>query len=60
MIMNRILTIILAGLLLSSCGLYRQYEREDMHFVDSLYRRMSVPTDTVSSASVTWGHTGAS
>lgn len=54
MIMNRILTIILAGLLLSSCGLYKQYEREEMHFVDSLYRRMSVPTDTVSSASVTW------
>ena len=25
-----------------------------MHFVDSLYRRMSVPNDTVSSASVTW------
>ena len=40
--------------LLSSCGLYRQYEREDMHFVDSLYRRMSVPNDTISSASVTW------
>lgn len=54
MIMNRILTIILAGLLLSSCGLYKQYEREEMHFVDSLYRRISVPTDTVSSASVTW------
>lgn len=40
--------------MLSSCSLYRQYEREDMHFVDSLYRRMSVPNDTVSSASVTW------
>ena len=52
--MNRILTIIFAGLLLSSCGLYKQYEREDMHFVDSLYRRMSVPIDTISSASVTW------
>lgn len=52
--MNRILTIILAGLTLSSCGLYKQYEREEMHFVDSLYRRMSVPTDTISSASVTW------
>lgn len=25
-----------------------------MHFVDSLYRRMSVPADTVSSAAVTW------
>ena len=52
--MNRILTIIIASILLSSCGFYKQYEREDMHFVDSLYRRMSVPTDTVSSASVTW------
>ena len=46
--------LILACTMLSSCSLYRQYEREDMHFVDSLYRRMSVPNDTVSSASVTW------
>ena len=51
---NRILLITIACALLSSCGLYRQYEREEMHFVDSLYRRMSVPNDTVSSASVTW------
>lgn len=51
----RILLITLATLMLSSCGLYKQYEREDMHFVDSLYRRMSVPADTISSAtSVTW------
>ncbi len=50
----RILLITLAGLLLSSCGLYKQYEREEMQFVDSLYRRMSVPADSVSSASVTW------
>ena len=49
-----ILILSIACALLSSCGLYKQYEREDMHFVDSLYRRMSVPTDTVSSASVTW------
>lgn len=54
--MNRILTIIITGLIVTSCGLYKQYEREDVHFVDSLYRRMSVPTDTVSSASVTWDH----
>ena len=39
---------------MTSCGLYKQYEREDMHFVDSLYRRMSVPTDSVSTASVSW------
>lgn len=40
--------------MLSGCSLYRQYEREQMPFVDSLYRRMSVPSDSVSSASVTW------
>ena len=40
--------------MLHSCGLYRKYEREDLHFVDSLYRRMSVPSDSVSSAAVTW------
>ena len=51
---NRILLITIACALLSSCGLYKQYEREEMHFVDSLYRRMSVPNDTISSASVTW------
>ena len=52
--MNRTLLLVITCALLSSCSLYRQYEREDMHFVDSLYRRMSVPNDTVSSASVTW------
>ena len=52
--MNRSLIIVITCALLSSCSLYRQYEREDMHFVDSLYRRMSVPADTVSSAAVTW------
>ena len=40
--------------MLHGCGLYRKYEREDLHFVDSLYRRMSVPSDSVSSAAVTW------
>jgi len=39
----------------SSCGLYRKYERADMHFVDSLYRRMDISAeDTVSTASVSW------
>ena len=55
--MNRIITkifIATAFLLMTSCGLYKQYEREDMHFVDSLYRRMSVPVDSVSTASVSW------
>lgn len=55
--MNRIITkifIATAFLLMTSCGLYKQYEREDMHFVDSLYRRMSVPVDSVSTASLSW------
>lgn len=51
---SNIFILVIAGALLSSCSLYRQYEREDMHFVDSLYRRMSVPADTLSSAAVTW------
>lgn len=49
-----ILLIFIAMNMLSGCSLYRQYEREQMPFVDSLYRRMSVPSDSVSSASVTW------
>lgn len=49
-----ILLIFIAMTMLSGCSLYRQYEREQMPFVDSLYRRMSVPSDSVSSASVTW------
>lgn len=50
----RILLTVIAILTLHSCGLYRKYEREELHFVDSLYRRMSVPSDSVSSAAVTW------
>lgn len=55
--MRNIQTIILAviaGIMMSGCGLYKKYEREDMLFVDSLYRRMSVPTDSMSSANVSW------
>lgn len=52
--MKRIFIIILLLSSLSSCGLYRQYEREDLPFLDSLYRRMSVPADSVSTASVSW------
>lgn len=44
----------IAAAMMSSCGLYTKYERADMHFVDSLYRRMSVPSDSVSTASVSW------
>ena len=45
-----------AAVLLSfdSCSLYRHYERPDMFWVDSLYRRIPASADTVSSASVSW------
>lgn len=44
-----------AFLAVSSCGLYKKYERAEMGFVDSLYRRMDAgPGDTVSTASVSW------
>ena len=52
--MKRIIYIAIAALALSSCGLYKQYEREEMHFVDSLYRRMNVPQDSISTGSIAW------
>lgn len=52
--MKRIIYITIAALALSSCGLYKQYEREEMHFVDSLYRRMNVPQDSISTGSIAW------
>ena len=50
----KIITVIIAALSLSSCGIYKKYEREEMFFVDSLYRRMSVPVNTVSTATTSW------
>ena len=51
--MKRIILICVAVMALSSCGLYKKYERAEMPFVDSLYRRMDMaPSDTVSTASV--------
>lgn len=52
--MKRIIYIAIAALAFSSCGLYKQYEREEMHFVDSLYRRMNVPQDSISTGSIAW------
>ena len=46
---------LIAFIAVSSCGLYKKYERQEMNFVDSLYRRLDVkPSDTVSTASVSW------
>lgn len=51
---HHILLIVFAGVLLSSCGMYREYKRADMNFVDSLYRRVPVYEDSTSSAGVRW------
>lgn len=51
----KISVAMIAFMAVSSCGIYKKYEREEMSFVDSLYRRMEVgPADTISTASVTW------
>ena len=39
---------------LSGCGVYKKYEREDLFFVDSLYRRLPDISDTTSIASLSW------
>ena len=39
---------------LSSCSFYKQYDRPGLHFVDSLYRRMEVLPDSISTAAVSW------
>ena len=54
--MKKILLLTIALLSLSSCGLYKKYEREQMWFVDSLYRRMEISGDSLSTATVAWDH----
>ena len=49
-----ILLIALTCILFSSCGIYRQYEREEMQFVDSLYRRMSPRSEGYSTGNISW------
>lgn len=41
-------------LALSGCSFYRQYDRPDLPFVDSLYRRMEILPDSISTAAVSW------
>jgi NodT family efflux transporter outer membrane factor (OMF) lipoprotein len=54
-IIKATLTVLTFSMLVSSCGLYKKYERPSVGFVDSLYRRMDIaPGDTVSTASVSW------
>ena len=39
---------------LSSCSFYKQYERPELPFVDSLYRRMEVLPDSISTGAISW------
>ena len=43
-----------ALLSLGSCGLYTKYERPDISFSDSLYRRLPSEADTTNIASIKW------
>ncbi len=52
--MKKIILIAFAVLSLSGCGLYTKYERPDVSFTDSLYRRVSEAEDTTSIASMKW------
>ena len=50
----RLVIIMTAVITLNGCGLYKTYERQEMPFVDSLYRRMDAPADSVSAAAISW------
>ena len=50
----RLVIIMTAVITLNGCGLYKTYERQEMPFVDSLYRRMAAPADSVSAAAISW------
>ena len=52
--MKRLILIAATLLSLSSCGLYTKYERPDVSFTDSLYRRVSDADDTTSLATLKW------
>ena len=55
--MKYIYKIFIAALVLissTSCSFYKEYQRPDLHFVDSLYRRMEVLPDSISTAAVSW------
>ena len=48
------MTIMAAFMSFSGCGIYKEYEREELWFVDSLYRRIDMPQDSISTAVVSW------
>lgn len=50
----RYIFIVAAVFSLSSCGLYKQYERPQTEFADSLYRRLPAAHDSTSLAQISW------
>ena len=50
----RFILLVAGAVLLSSCGIYKKYERPEMAFTDSLYRRLPEAKDTVSLAQMSW------
>ena len=46
--------ILLTVVMMNSCSLYKEYERPDITFVDSLYNRIPTADDYESIASLTW------
>lgn len=53
-IIYKVLIIVAAAFSTAGCGLYTEYQRADLHFVDSLYRRLPDLQDTVSVADLSW------
>lgn len=48
------MTVAAVLIMSASCSFYKEYQRPDIHFVDSLYRRMEVLPDSISSAAISW------
>ena len=46
--------ILMTIIMMSSCSLYKEYERPEINFVDSLYNRIPTADDYESIASLTW------
>lgn len=50
----KIIIIAAAILTLGSCSMYREYERPELHYLDSLYRRIPDLQDSSSIAELSW------
>ena len=53
-VLQRICIALTVMVLAGSCSFYKKYDRPDLPFVDSLYRRMEVLPDSISTAAVSW------